>query len=66
MNSSWLVNLSEKEIPNDVIEITSLGRGYSLPTKCSRKDVLKTLKNVENLCCISISIQKIKIIYVKK
>ena len=53
VNKSWLINLSDKEIPNDVVDIVSLGRGHSLPTKCSKKDILKTLKCVEHFMMYS-------------
>ena len=53
--NNWLINYSGKTIPNDVIDIVTLGRKYCFPEKFTTKDIINTIKNVEK------SLDKIKL-----
>ena len=45
---SWFRNLSDLQIPSDVVDIVSLGPNDSVPQKISKQDVIDTIKNVES------------------
>jgi len=54
--SKWLVNLSNKKIPDNVLDILSLGDKFSIPVNQNdRKDrinsVVEVAKNLEINCC---------------
>ena len=42
------MNISDIDIPDDVVDIASLGPKFSLPGNINKNDVLNTIKNVEN------------------
>ena len=44
----WLKNLSSVQIPDDVIDIISLGSKHSVPTEISKQYVVNTITNTES------------------
>ncbi len=58
--ASWIKNLSNVAIPQNVIDIISLGHNFNLNSNIDRKDVITSIKNVES------SIQNIDISSVVK
>ena len=40
----WFLNLTNTIIPNDVIDVVSLGRKHSLPSKITKKDAVETVE----------------------
>lgn len=53
--SKWLVNLSNKKIPENIINVLSLGEKFGLPvTQIDKRDRINTViditKNLETMC----------------
>ena len=47
--SSWLKNFSDTSLPNNVVDVVSLGPNYSQGSIVSNSDILFTVKNVESV-----------------
>ena len=45
--ANWLKNLSDTQVPPDVIDIVSLGPNFSHTRRVSKDDVLCSIKNIE-------------------
>ena len=45
--ANWLKNLSDTQVPPDVIDIVSLGPNFSHTRLVSKNDVLSSIKNIE-------------------
>lgn len=45
--TKWIKNLTNVPLPQDVSEIVSLGRKHALPTDIGKKEIITTIKNLE-------------------
>ena len=45
--ANWLKNLSDTQVPPEVIDIVSLGPNFSHTRRVSKDDVLSSIKNIE-------------------
>ena len=48
LKSKWFINLSNREIPNKVMDLVSLGDGFSYVDSINKSDVIDTIKNFEH------------------
>lgn len=46
---NWFKNLSSNEIPNEIIQIVSLGQKFNLNKNLDEKSIINIIKNVEHL-----------------
>ena len=48
-NNTWFINLTNTDIPKNVVDTVSLGQKFSTRTSLNNKNAIETIKNIENL-----------------
>ena len=49
--NNWVINLTKESIPQDVLDVVSLGCNFNLKPKFTTQNIFTTVKNVEHSLC---------------